>query len=255
MLTVSAAHLQHLNTTPCKMYGFQAAHHLQECLSSFRRALSGSTTSIANNIDAIVGTSLLLVVHGFATPKFGPKRALSDSLLQHSNGIFDIIRRTRRLKTSEAFEKMCTPALLPPVFPTAGPALDLVSMIKSNSPSTAPSKRTERIYLAVVQSLTLILEAVSNRRKLGNTPPDSLLFYLVQWLSLLPQEFVILIDEFDERALVIMSHYYAIVGFILSRLNHGWWWMRTRPVYMVTHIHTLLGPQWDIWMQWPLQIP
>lgn len=256
MLMTGAFHLHRLNPTSSKRYGLQAAYHLQQSLRSFRKALSGSILSVSNNIDAIIGTAILLIVHGYSSPEFSKELSASnsDSLLPHSSGVFDIVRRTRQYAISSIFQPFCTPKLLPYVVPSSGPALNLMLMVNTQLPNYGSTDANSKIYIAIIKSLTLVLEAITSHTVLGGTPPDSLLTYLVQWLSFLPPEFVILIDEHDEKALIIMAYYYSAVAFVLSKARGSWWWMRERPMYMVSQIAASLDEKWIMWMRWPLEM-
>jgi hypothetical protein len=218
----------------------------------FRTTLNGSSSSIANNVDAIIGTAFLLIIQAYSQPTFQIEPSWEiDSLLPHSNGIFQIVRKTREHALSCIFQSICVPKLLPLVFPTMGPGLDLIFMVRMNS---SDSVADQKILTAVIESLTIVVEAITSRPNLGNTPPSSLLVYLVQWLSFLPPPFVALVNERDPKALIIMAYYYSAVAFLLSKLKHGWWWMRERPVYMVRHISDFLGDQWEVWMRWPVEV-
>ena len=147
------------------------------------------------------------------------------------------------------------PQLLPAVLPKSGPASDLILMVTSGmSDSTCPDPN-EKVYIATIEHLALVLEMATARPPLGNKPPQSLLLCLVKWLSFLPIQFTNLINSHDPRALVIMARYYVIVAFVLSYVKTAaWWWMRERPVYMILQIKAFLGEEWDVWMQWPNEV-
>lgn len=255
LLMTSAEHLQYLYPDSREDYSLQVAYHLQQSLRDFRIALSGDIASISNNIDAIIGTSFLLITHGWANPQFSYDSDIqyNDPLLQHSNGIFEIYRRTHDYGTSAIFDVICTPKLLPPLCPTDGPALDLIFMVTSQLPGDQTLEVVERTYVVVIESLTPIMDTVSSRPKLDNTPPSAFLVYLVQWLAFLPPTFMALVEQRDSRALIIMAYYYAAVVVTLKKTT-GWWWMRERPVYMIKQTANFLDEKWDIWMRWPLQM-
>jgi hypothetical protein len=95
---------------------------------------------------------------------------------------------------------------------------------------------------------------VISRPPFGGAPPNALLLYFIHWLSFIPPEFVVLVNSYDAKALVIMAHYYAVVGFVLANWKHGWWWLRERPECMINTIAAFVGEELGVWMNWPLLI-
>ena len=185
-------------------------------------------------------------------PNFRSGTARIDGFLHHASGLYGVVRYNLACVISSPFRPLCHPRLLPDVSPESGPAFDLIKMIETlNSHIRGP--KTE-FYVATVKSLTLILDIVASETPFGGAPPNALLLYLVHWLSFLPDEFIILVNSHDPKALVIMAHYYAVLAFVLSKWKRELWWMRERPVYMIEHIAEFLDTEWQVWMQWPVSL-
>jgi hypothetical protein len=252
MLMLAASHLGQVNPRSGD-YPVQSARHLRHSITSFRTYLS-THTSISSNVDAVIATCFLFIIHSYSTPIFEPKSSILDPLLCHSSGVFDIIRYQQRHAWPRLFQPICIPELLPTIFPRSGPALDLILMVTTYIPDNAVPDPNEKVYLCTIESLTLILETITTRPEVHKTPSQSLLLYLVKWLSFLPLQFVTLLNMHDPRALVIIAYYYGAVASVLSSATTDWWWMRDRPVYMVQQITAFLGRPWEIWMKWPNEV-
>ncbi|QKX53881.1 uncharacterized protein TRUGW13939_00961 [Talaromyces rugulosus] len=249
ILMTGAAHLKILDPSQSAgNYTALSAHHSQKALRYFGKVI-GNTPFVNNNLDAVIATTLLFAIHSCNSPTFDPTSEGVDGLLSHMNGIFDILRHVDGPPPGFLFESVCTPELLPSTPPTTGPASDLAIMVRNCAPEAMKT-----IYNATVESLTLVLDAVTRQPRLGNTSPHLLLVYCFRWLAFIPLEFTALLRSHDPTALVIIAYYYAALLAILSDLKGGWWWMRDRPVFFIQRISEFLGPEWEYWMSWPREI-
>ncbi|ELR09846.1 hypothetical protein VC83_09642 [Pseudogymnoascus destructans] len=123
-------------------------------------------------------------------------------------------------------------------------------MIESHALDYGIPDPNAKFYMGVIKSLAPVIDAVISRPPFGGAPPNALLLYFVHWLSFLPPEFVMLVNSFDPKALVIMAHYYALVAFVLSNWKNGWWWLRDRPGYMIKNIAAFVNFRgWGVWMK------
>lgn len=139
--------------------------------------------------------------------------------------------------------------------PDSGPARGLVEMIETHALDYGITDPNAKFYLGVIKSLAPVLDAVISRPPFGGAPPNALLLYFIHWLSFLPPEFVMLVNSYDPKALVIMAHYYAVVASVLSNWKNGWWWLRDRPEYMIKSIAEFVHLRgWGVWMKWPLLV-
>ena len=253
VLMTAASHLQRLYPASGNGYALQSAYHLNLSLRSFRSYL-GNYASVSSNLDAIIATCFLFIIYSYNMPVFDTESPILDPLLCHTSGIFNILSSQQSFILPSILQPVCSPELLPAVFPESGPAFNLILMVMTCiSDGTVPDLN-EEVYIATIENLTIVLGTVTARARLGNTPPQSLLLYLVKWLSFLPVQFTNLINMHDPRALVIIAHYYAAVTCVLSKSTTEWWWMRQRPTYMIRQITSFLGKEWEIWMQWPNEV-
>ncbi|OBT44811.1 hypothetical protein VE00_05004 [Pseudogymnoascus sp. WSF 3629] len=254
VLMTSASHLQRLNPETHQDYDALSTKHLHHSLRSFRNALS-SPTYVANNFEAVVATTFLFMMQACSNPIFDPENPSVDALLQHCSGLFDIIRFHPKQAPFTIFQPICLPRLVRAAMPDSGPARGLVQMIESHALDYGIPDPNAKFYMGVIKSLGPVLDAVISRPPFGGAPPNALLLYFIHWLSFLPPEFVVLVNSYDPKALVIMAHYYALVAFVLSNWKNGWWWLRDRPEYMIKNIAAFVGlGGWGVWMKWPLLV-
>ncbi|KFX98244.1 hypothetical protein V490_02394 [Pseudogymnoascus sp. VKM F-3557] len=254
VLMTSAAHLQRLNPEAHQDYKALSTKHLQNSLRSFRNSLS-SRTYVANNFEAIVATTFLFLMQACSNPIFDPENPTIDAMLQHSSGLFDIIRYHPNQAPFTIFQPICTPKLVRAAIPDSGPAHGLIQMIKTHTMDHGIPDPNAKFYMGVIKSLAPVLDAVISRPPFGGAPPNALLLYFVHWLSFLPPEFVMLVNSYDPKALIIMAHYYAVMAFVLSNWKSGWWWLRDRPEYMIKNIAEFVHSRgWGFWMKWPLLV-
>ncbi|KFY07660.1 hypothetical protein V492_06945 [Pseudogymnoascus sp. VKM F-4246] len=254
LLMTSSAHLNRLNPETYRDYNAVSTKHLQHSLHSFRNALR-SPTFVANNFDAVLATTILFLMQACSNPVFDPVNGTADALLQHSSGLFDIIRFHPSEEPPTIFHPICTPKLVRAAMPDSGPARGLIQMVESYALSFGVPDPNEKIYMVVITSLAPIMDAVISQPPYGGAPPNALLLYFIHWLSFLPPEFVVLVNSYDPKALVIMAHYYAVVAFVLSNWKSGWWWLRDRPEYMIKNISEFVALSGcDVWMEWPLRV-
>lgn len=254
LLMTSASHLNRLNPETYQDYNAVSTKYLQHSLRSFRNALS-SPTFVANNFDAVLATTFLFLIQACSNPIFDPENGTADAMLKHSSGLFDIIRFHPNEELLTIFQPICTPKLVRAAMPDSGPARSLIQMVESYALAFGVPDPNDKFYMGVITSLAPIMDAVISQPPYGGAPPNALLLYFIHWLSFLPPEFVVLINSYDPRSLVIMAHYYAVVAFVLSNWKSGWWWLRDRPEYMIKNIASFVGlSRCRVWMEWPLQV-
>ncbi|KFY27464.1 hypothetical protein V493_03475 [Pseudogymnoascus sp. VKM F-4281 (FW-2241)] len=254
VLMTGASHLERLNPEMSQDYSTLSTNHLHHSLRSFRNALS-SRTYVANNLEAVLATTFLFLMQACSNPIFDPENPTIDAMLHHSSGLFDIVRQHRSQASFSMFQPICSPKLVRAAMPVSGPAYDLIEMIEGHTLDHGISDPNAKFYKGVTKSLAPVLDAVISRPPFGGAPPNALLLYFVHWLSFLPPEFVMLVNSYDPKAMVIMAHYYALMAFVLSNWKNGWWWLRDRPAYMIKNIAAFVNLSgWGDWMKWPLLV-
>ncbi|KFY03656.1 hypothetical protein O988_01330 [Pseudogymnoascus sp. VKM F-3808] len=218
ILMTSAAHLQRLNPEAHQDYKALSTKHLQNSLRSFRNSLS-SRTYVTNNFEAIVATTFLFLMQACSNPIFDQENPTIDAM-PHSQFFNQSARQ------------------------------NLTHTMEHGIPDP-----NAKFYMGVIKSLAPVLDAVISRPPFGGAPPNALLLYFVHWLSFLPPEFVMQVNSYDPKALIIMAHYYAVMAFVLSNWKSGWWWLRDRPEYMIKNIAKFVHSRgWGVWMKWPLLV-
>lgn len=100
-----------------------------------------------------------------------------------------------------------------------------------------------KTYQQAVQAVQSVITVVEER-----APGKHNVDILVAWSVLLPQEYIHLLAERRGEALVIFAHFGALVD------THSHVWLfGDGGEYLVNSISQYLGPQWEEWLQWPLQ--
>jgi hypothetical protein len=132
ILMTSASHIQRLNPGSGDDYTVQSAHHLHRSLRTFRTYLSNHT-SISNNVDAVIATSLLFIIYSCNTPVFAPASPTIDRFsltLEASSILFASNQAIPYIVFSSQFARPDFSLR----FPAFGPALDLIVMVKTCVP-------------------------------------------------------------------------------------------------------------------------
>jgi hypothetical protein len=145
VLMTSASHLQRLNPETHEDYKIQSTKHLHHSLRSFR-------TYVANNFEAVLATTFLFLMHASSNPVFDPEHPTIDALLQHSSGLFDIIRYNPFQALFSIFQPICTPKLLPAALPDSGPARFLVDMVESSATDRGIPDPNAKFYIGTIKS-------------------------------------------------------------------------------------------------------
>ena len=82
----------------------------------------------------------------------------------------------------------------------------------------------------------------------GGEPSSTTIRRFILFPMLIPPRFIELTIAAVPRALVILSHYFA-----LGALVREYWWVGDTPRREVGAIATYLGPEWEKFLDWPLQ--
>ncbi|KAH8886601.1 hypothetical protein GQ53DRAFT_827915 [Thozetella sp. PMI_491] len=260
ILTLSAHHLQDLGrTSPSQTtYDFKSleAHHLQVSLSTLSDKIKYSILSIQ---DAVLATSFLLCFHACSAITTAPasEQPCEDASFTFLRGIQSIVADGSRTAHSGCFRVLVAPPpllpnLSPPGVPLKGPGA-LFMILLNGLPSSSAHLEHRNIYVERIESLSPYL-ALSSAQSLDAEALEELLLSCLRWQAFCPPQFVALVKAHDIIALIILAHYYAIVGFMLSKLRDKWWWWRKKPVYMVHAISDYIGFDWALWVEWPREV-
>jgi len=257
ILALAARHLQEAPKTheshPPYEYDVLEAYHLQKALSNFSQTFSHHAHA---NQDAMLATSFLLFFHVSSALNINPPQAqpCEDASFTFLRGIQSIVAAGSLIAHSGCYRTLvAAPVPSPVIVPQAEVCLEPGSafiQLISNLPPESPHIKNREIYIERFESLTLHLSA-STAHGLKAGALEELLFSFLRWQALCPPAFVGLVKAHDAIALVVLAHYYAAVGSVLSRVDNKWWWFRKKPRHMVKTIGKYIGPAWAAWLEWP----
>jgi hypothetical protein len=78
-------------------------------------------------------------------------------------------------------------------------------------------------------------------------PEISRLAATISWMTLIPEEFVQLVEERVPEALLLVAHYCVL----LKRLENLWW-VKGKAENLLQTVRAALGDGWERWLQWPI---
>jgi hypothetical protein len=274
ILMTSALHLY--RTEGFETYWFQSIYHLQHTLTMFNRVLQQST-AIEANPDAVLATSILLIVHmGGTPPSFQPRCNPITFLIK---GTHDIIQHTQQ-RPSRIFRRLyANSGTALPVL-ECRPALDLVRMVKTmiaaRSVALSPSQDSHPISgidgnsdrekadahcLRAIKCISDILHAADTSQPFA---PGKMIETILQRVY---PPYLALVAARHPKALVIAAYYYGALA--MSLAHHpppvvgsgasggsgggGFWWLEQMPGFHVRAIAAALGREWEEWMRWPVE--
>lgn len=257
ILTLAARHLQEAPRTsknhPRYDYKALEAHHLQKTLSNFSHTFNNR---IHENQDAVLATSFLLLFHVSSVLNISPPptQPCEDASFTFLRGIQSIVADGSHIAHSGRYKTLVappvlSPAILPRTEACTGPGTLFIQLI-NNLPPRSSYIQNREIYVERFESLTLHLSSAT-AQDLKAEALEELLLSFLRWQALCPLMFVDLVKAHDSIALVILAHYYAAVGFILSQVKNKWWWFQKKPRHMVKIIGEYIGPAWGPWLEWP----
>lgn len=102
---------------------------------------------------------------------------------------------------------------------------------------------TTKIYLQATRAVQCVISVMEGRARGANNVD-----ILMAWSVLVPEEFVTLVSERREVALVIFAHYGALV-----HTHRDQWMFCDGGEYLINSISQYLGSQWEEWLRWPRQ--
>jgi hypothetical protein len=257
ILALSARHLQErYDDSSGYDYKLLEGNHLQNALTSFRSAVNANVMS---SQDAFLATSFLLFFHACAdaATSADPPRPCEDNSFIYLRGLRSIVVDNSHAAHSGRFRSLVAephllPLVLQPAVPRQGPGAVFVGLL-SSLPLQSPFAQNRELYMERIESLTpyfFLPEARSDDTEIL----DELLMSCLRWQVFCSAEYVALVQGHDIIALVILAHYYAVVGSLLAGAEDKWWWLRRKPMNMVRDIARYVGRNWASWMEWPQMI-
>jgi hypothetical protein len=71
---------------------------------------------------------------------------------------------------------------------------------------------------------------------------------ILSWLVIIPDRYINLLSERRPEALIILSHYGALL-----HLHRDIWTFGDGGMYIISSVRGYLGPSWTNWLRWPDQ--
>jgi hypothetical protein len=249
-------------------------HHLQKALSTYHPSLEAPNPQ---NPEAVVSTSFILYFYMCSVMDFDPFAVIpvEDTSFKYLRGICSVItsgpdvRMKITLFRSLVARPVHFPYFMEETYPVMGPASVLVNFL-DDIPTYSHLLRIENsreIYRNRMMSLAPYLVACT-KPGLIDEAFEELLVGFKRWQANVPIELDLLVQAFDPMALVLLAHFYAAIGTVMSRMSYTWWWWQEKPgfsepfpillhfiqeltILVVNTIARYLGSEWDVCMAWP----
>ncbi|RDW64887.1 hypothetical protein BP6252_10538 [Coleophoma cylindrospora] len=260
ILSLSALHLAHITPQRAVEFTFASTTHHDLGLSLFQPMI---TQLSRENCDACFAFCSLLTVHTWATQNRTPD---SDLLLlpQRSSEVLDTqhLQWMKLHKGNRAVLHVIWPwigsgALAPLFRPWAG--------FQENAPVSLPPKeqaaldlvaeswRSEEIipgHVKMTLEMTLhMLKSVCSLALMHNDISDHAA--TLAWMTLVPEEFILLVEDRVPEALLILANYCVM----LKRLDSVWWCRGIADNLLRTLFKFLGGEmgKWERYLRWPIE--
>lgn len=243
ILSFAALHMAYIKPHKREMY-------VQHALQLHERALRKATAILPNVTDENCATLYafagLTCFISFAKPRtskeWGPE--ISDWLIA-SRGARTIIDSTKDRIHSTS---------LSPLFTIGGHRAALRELETSSTVAPLTDFRfiTEKvaepeiveIYRLAIEEPSKSLSMVSEMTRWGGCETTDVLV----WLFRIPTRYFDLVSDRAPESLVILA-YFCIVTRELESL----WWMEGWSSHLLHVIHSLLDPEYAVWLQWPIE--
>jgi hypothetical protein len=287
ILMTAALHLYRIDGI--EEYWVQSIRHLQHTLGMFNRVLQQPTV-IETNADAVLATSILLIVHTAGTlPSSEPCPTPLAFLIK---GALDVIQHTRR-RPSSVFHRLYRKPTPVPSAAECRLVQDLVRMVRTTkvekdiSPSPnqiaspsfpidnssrpltgaygdrlkeADSEKIDAYCLTTIEQISDVLHAADVGHPIA---PDKILELALQRSS---PHYLVALTARHPKALIIAAHCYGALAISLAHHSapaspgdptaarsdrRDFWWLDPLPRFTVLATTKELGSAWDEWMRWP----
>jgi hypothetical protein len=282
VLALAARHIRKCPTVDAMSSGYDydqlETHHLQKALSTYHPSLEAINPQ---NPEAVVSTSFILYFYMCSVMDFDPFAVIpvEDTSFKYLRGICSVItsgpdvRMKITLFRSLVAKPVHFPYWMEETYPVMGPASVLFNFLE-DIPAYSHLLRIDNsreVYQNRIASLAPYLVACT-KPGLIEEAFEELLIGFKRWQANIPIELDLLVQAFDPMALVLLAHFYAAIGTVMSRMSTTWWWWQEKPgfskpsafiliapfvlhhtnsILVVNKIGQYLGPEWDVCMAWP----
>jgi hypothetical protein len=259
ILSLSALHLAHARPNQSTLYRNAAATHHGIALSLSQPQIANLTPE---NCHACFAFSTIVSIHAWASQ--GPNDPSSPFFASESSADSDLeqipwvkLHRGSRAVIRAVWPWVETGPLssvfkpwkeldtfqLAPLDPVERKHLnDLAEAWKTRSACQIP------VPLERKEVLEATLQTLQRAFSLSTyTPEISRLAVTISWMTLIPEEFVQLVEERVPEALLLVAHYCVL----LKRLENMWW-VKGKAENLLQTVRAALGDGWERWLQWPI---
>ena len=268
LFSVAALHLSKIEPHDLEL---SAAHktYLDQAVRAHRRAVASfdSTSVDAERVDAVCFTSVLIVLDAFAALQdrvHGHEYEPPMQWLSMSHGAWNVFRIAwQRIQdgSTMAIEAIIRSASIlsdhAALFSQSNREqfAELLVPLRGGSPGKnrednedLDDKETREAYEKTVSYIGSIQKAVKGKE-------HSLVIYrlLLAFAVVLPAKMIELLGKKRPRALVVLAHYFALVGPMATDAETVWW---VGPIARkeVEGIQRCLPDEWQNFMKWPLEM-
>jgi hypothetical protein len=247
ILALSALHMAYQNPAKRDIYISQAVLQHQTAL---RTAISLLAEITEENCSALWIFSALTSFFAMASP-----RTPGDFLLVGESGIAEWLFVFQGVRSiTESSQQMLERGPLAPMFKARG---QMVQYLKPDFKredhladlrhhiNVAPIDSDHlQIYIAAIDELEKSYTVVFNY----SSPKDVSFEILLTWLYHFPPEYLLLLKDHTQEALVIFAYGCTL----LNRLNFCWW-MEGWAVHLIERLYRSLDQEHRLWIQWPVE--
>lgn len=255
LLSIAALHTAYLNSdNPEKRASYveMSSRYEQRGLQLFRHELQNIN---AENVHAAFAFSMLLILQSWAAPDRPTSLYIGDeeegaaigfSALLHGSLVF--MKDFQEQLHNGPLRSMFVPwfnidrqtAVLLPEHE------EHISKLSSlwNSTSSAFDHDQAEILEVALKELRNVF-AIFTQYASDNTVPD--VSAALAWVSCIPDAYAELVHRHNPVALILLAHYC-----ILLKKCDGRWWIEGKAEDILGRIRGLLGPEWHVWLEWPL---
>ncbi|KAF4631502.1 hypothetical protein G7Y89_g6632 [Cudoniella acicularis] len=264
LLAHAAIHLSSLKSSPESIsYMIKASTHQDIALAQFRKSLE---TITASTFDPVLAFSCLLPIHSIALAACATARPINEHEQDSLSEFLKAIRlfRSVNMLLLPSLSVLTTSTILPLLqittqhLPEADtyPGISSLHLLEASfcSPRTSalnyssngtlphPAPGRNEILSETFRELRLAFARTAHP---SSTSRFTLGIVLI-WTIVIPEGFMMLVDQQDPGAMVLLAHFAALLCWY-----EGIWWLRGLGSSMVRIIVSMLGEEWNDVMEWP----
>jgi Fungal specific transcription factor domain/Fungal Zn(2)-Cys(6) binuclear cluster domain len=247
VLALAALHLSRSRPERAEYFLLQSTTYQTVALAGFRSAMTNLTEE---NCNAVFAFSCMVAIHSFASPRKQGALGLTATGDEHGaaqwvhcvRGTFELVKWAW---------KWLEKGYMMPLFRTtdaANPA-DLEADVSNRLASLlrlcdGHSPEVAKIYEETIHCLRRTFVNVHSI-----TDDTRVTVAVLKWPIIVPQSYMIFLDQRHPEALVILSNFCVL----LNRIKTCWW-IEGWPRHIMETIHGALAPDWRSWIDWPMHI-